>query len=287
MKRIAITLILFSVAQFAIAGGGWTQPKNIGFFKLSEWWIVADQHFTDTGKIDPNVTNGIFTTSLYAEYGLTNRWTVTAYLPFFSRVYNNNLVSANTGNVLTKGEGISGLGDPDIGITYGLIQNNHIALSATLQVGIPLGEDTGGSQENLQTGDGEFNQLFRVDAGKSFRLFNRNSYASANIGINNRTNGFSDEYRFGFEAGMDLIPNKLLLIIRFAGVQSLENGTENFRENSTSIFANNAEHFSYTPEINYFLNEKWGISAGVGGAFTGKLIYARPSYSFGIFYKMN
>jgi len=85
MKNI---FILFSFLLFSIslqAGGGWTQPKDKGYIKISEWWIIANQHFTDQGRIDPNLTNGLFNTNIYAEYGLTDRLTAIVYFPFFSR----------------------------------------------------------------------------------------------------------------------------------------------------------------------------------------------------------
>ena len=74
MKPSILILPLLLISLNALyAGGPWPQPKSHGFFKLSEWWIIADRHFTDAGEIDPNLTNGVFTTSLYAEYGLTDR----------------------------------------------------------------------------------------------------------------------------------------------------------------------------------------------------------------------
>ena len=74
-KNIFLGIILFLSVQAAYAGGGWPQPRGGGFFKLSEWWVISNQHFTDVGKLDPNVTTGIFNTSLYAEYGFTDRLT--------------------------------------------------------------------------------------------------------------------------------------------------------------------------------------------------------------------
>ena len=58
------------------------------------------------------------------------------------------------------------------------------------------------------------------------------------------------------------------------------------RSNSTSIFANNTEFLSFAPEVAYNFNEKFGVSAGVGMALYGKIIFASPSYSVGVFYKL-
>ena len=61
MKNLAYILI-FNFLSIAVleAGGPWPQKKGHGYFKLSEWWIVFDEHYTDTGNLDPNVTTGIY-----------------------------------------------------------------------------------------------------------------------------------------------------------------------------------------------------------------------------------
>ncbi len=288
MKKNNIILIsLFLLSQVSYAGGGWPQPKGRGYFKLSEWWVISNRHYTDVGRLDPNVTNGIFNTSLYAEYGFTNRLTGVLYFPFFSRAYFNNTVSGTTGEVITPGEALNSIGDTDVGLKYGLLTDGPVALSATLTLGLPLGNDSGGSAGNLQTGDGEFNQLLQLDAGKSFRIGSIDAYANAYLGFNNRTNDFSDELRFGIEGGATFFDGRLTAILRLYGVQSLNNGgLPGELSNSTSIFANNTEHLSYSPELAYNITDKWGVSVSTGRAFSGRLIFANPSYSVGVFVKL-
>lgn len=273
-------MLLLAPAQ---AGGGWPQLKAEGYFKLSQWWLTADQHYTDAGLIDPNITTGIFNTSLYAEYGFTNRLTGVLYMPFFSRAFNNNQVSGTTGEILTPGDAINSFGDTDIGIKYGLTKpGSAIAVSATLTLGIPLGVEIGGSQNNLQTGDGEFNQLLKIDAGKSFGKAYGNIYA----GYNNRSKGFSDEVHYGVEAGVQLLNRKFWLIGRVFGVSSMRNGDNTIGTNSTSIFANNIEYTSASLEAAFYLRKHMGISGTVANAFRGELILARPSYAAGIFFEL-
>lgn len=279
---IISTIFLTNVAT----AGGWPQPKDQGYFKVFQWWVVSDQHFTDNGALDPNVTSGIFNTGIYGEYGLTNRLTAIAYVPFFSRAYSNNVVSGTTSEVITEGESINSFGDSELGLKYGLLNNGQIAISATVKFGIPFGNSSGGSQGNLQTGDGELNQSLTVDVGKGFKIGKTEAYANVYAGYNNRTNGFSDEILYGVEAGAKLFDKKLLAIARFVGVKSTNNGDSAEQANSTSIFANNSEHFSFIPELAYNFNDKWGVSASVGTALYGKLIFANPSYSVGVFFNL-
>lgn len=290
MKNIIVGILALALllpATQLTAGGGWPQPKGHGYFKLSEWWLVADQHYTDVGLLDPNVTFGLFNTTLYAEYGLTDRLTVVLNAPIFSRSYFNNQVSATTGEVFIPGEAINSVGDVNLGFQLGLFAGKGWSGSATLMLGVPLGEDSGGTQGNLQTGDGEFNQLLRLDIGRGFRLGKLDAYANAYGGFNNRTNGFSDEYRFGVEAGVTFWNNKITALARLYGVRSLKNGDlPSDQSNSTSLFANNSEHLTFSPEIAYNINEKWGVSAGFGKALSGRIIFANTSYTVGVFMRL-
>lgn len=284
IKAIGI-LVIFFFSTVGYAGGPWPQPKNKGYIKISEWWIISNQHYTDSGQIDPNVTSGLFNTSIYAEYGFTDRITGVLYFPFLSRAYFNNTVSGTTGETIIPGEALNSLGDTDIGLNYKIL-SGPLALSASITIGLPLGNDNGGSAGTLQTGDGEFNQLFQINAGTGFKLGTANAYASAYAGYNNRTEGFSDEIRYGLEAGVTLLDNRLTAIARLYGIKSINNGVEGQRENSTSIFANNSEHLTFGPEIAYNVKENWGVSAGFGTALSGKLIYAATSYNVGVFFKI-
>ncbi len=286
-RNIIFILVFVFFSTTVFAGGGWPQPKGWGFFKLSQWWLISDQHYTDSGQIDPNTTSGLFNTSLYAEYGLTNRLTGIAYVPFFSRAYLNNTISGTTGETLIPGEAINSFGDTDLSLKYGLTLNKPVAVSATLTFGLPLGNDNGGMAGALQTGDGEFNQMLLIDAGSGFQVGKLAAYANGYAGFNNRTNGFSDEFRFGIEAGATFANNKITAIGRLYGIKSFKNGDlPSERSNSTSVFANNSEHVTFAPELAYNINEKWGVSATYGVALSGRLIFASPSYSFGVFYKL-
>ena len=210
------------------------------------------------------------------------------YFPFYSRAYNNNLVSQTTKETLVPGEAINSIGDTDIAIKFGLTKDNKIPLTATLLFGLPLGVDDGGSQNNLQTGDGEFNQLLQFDLGTGIPLGikNVNAYANAYVGVNNRTNGFSDEFRYGLELGAGLFKDKLWLVGRLNAVESFQNGKTAAEITGTSIFANNTEFISLGGEIAYNINDRFGVSAGYASAVSGKIIFAAPSYSVGVFFNL-
>lgn len=288
MKNIIITAISIFIFSSAFAGGPWLPKKNKGYFKISQWGLVFDQHYTDVGLIDPNVTTGIFNTNFYGEYGITDRFSTQLYFPFLSRNYMNNIVSGTTGDILVQGEAVNSLGDSDLGFKYAVTKpGSKFPIAASIIFGLPLGKASAGTEGNLQTGDGEFNQIFQIDAGQGFALGKKASgYYSGNIGINNRSNGFSDEFRYGMEAGVGLAKNRIWLIARLNGVESFKNGTASGEVTSTSIFANNTEFTSLGFEAAVYATKKFGFSIGMAGAFRGEIIAAAPSFSGGVFYDL-
>ncbi len=284
---LLIAVLLLGWTGAAWAGGGWPQPCGHGYFKLAQWWIVADEHYTDTGLKDPNITSGLYTTSFYGEYGFTDRLTGILYLPFFSRNYQNNQVSGTTGEILKAGEAINSLGDPELAIKLGLTKpGSSYALAVTATVCLPLGKTGGGSDRNLQTGDGEFNQMIRLDLGTSFGSSQRPAYANLYSGLNNRTNDFSDEFRYGGEIGVGLFDQDLWLIAKLNGIKSFKNGKTAAEVTSTSIFANNTEIVSLDLEGAYYLTPSLGVTAAVTLPLSGRITYAAPAYQVGVFFDL-
>ncbi|MFY0598649.1 MAG: hypothetical protein JXR03_03185 [Cyclobacteriaceae bacterium] len=279
LKRSIIVCVFLINASSLLAGGGWTKEKGKGFLKLSQYFILADSYFNPEGNIiDINPNLGVYRTAAYMEYGISNRITGIAYLPFLSRSVLNAQRQRN--GQLVEGDAITTIGDTDIGFKYGIIQNKSIVLSSTITFGLPLGNAKGGRTGTLQTGDGEFNQMLSVDASKSF--YPLPIYATATLGFNNRTKGFSDEVRFGFEAGYTI--KKFTIIARFAGIESLRNGdsTPNAQQ---GVFGNNIEFMSLSPELIYKITDKFGVSASIGTAFSGRQVLANPSYEGGLFFE--
>ncbi len=285
MKHIQILIVFLLIAQTAFAGGPWSQPKGGLYLKLSEWWTIFDEHYTDQGELDPNQTNGIFNTTIYAEYGLTDRITAIVNAPILSRNVVNNIRSATTQELLFPGDAITTFGDTDVTLKYGITKpGSRIPIAASITFGLPTGRSVGGEQNNLQTGDGEFNQMVKLHAGTGFNLSDGLSgYVSTYAGYNNRSQGFSEEIRFGAEVGLGLVNNKLWINGRLDIVESLKNGDTAATTTSTSIFANNAEFTNIGVEANLYITPTFGIAAGVATPLRGEIIAAGAAYNVGIF----
>ncbi len=279
MKNIFIVVLLF-IPVLTQAGGGWTQDQGAGFFKLGQNVIIGTQYFTPDGSIEPITTISLYTTSIYAEYGITDRIDGIIYLPFFVRSTLNEERQPN-GQLISEGDAFNSIGDTDISIKYGITRGKQVALSASLTLGLPFGQTAGGETGILQSGDGEFNQMISFDAGTGF---GNGIYANANLGYNNRTKNFSNELRYGFEAGWS--NQKLTGLIRFIGIKPLGDGENTPTNVNNGVFGNRIEYLSFTPEVLYLFSEKIGVSLSAGMAFYGKRILANPNYGAGLFMKL-
>lgn len=281
MKNIIGLSFLFLLFDFDVqAGGGWPQVRRQGYFKLGQNGIIASNIYDASGEVTPiTPSTGIFTTSFYGEYGITKRFTAILYMPFFVRSIQNELHYNQSGTV-EEGDELNSFGDTDVSFKYGLVVDKSVVVSATFLVGLPFGNSGGGKTGVLQTGDGEFNQLLRMDVSHSF--YPRPLYVSGYIGLNNRTKGFSDEWRAGLELGYT-VKQKLTLIAKLSVVQSFFNGEESVPSNG--IFSNNTEYVSPEIEVAYSVKPTWGFSFSAGGALAARNILAAPNYCVGIFIK--
>lgn len=278
-KLLILTIVLTMFVPGVFAGGGWPQKKGKGYFKLGQNWITSSDFYGPKGDIVSIVTTGLYTTSFYGEYGITDRFTGIVYFPFFVRSTLNEVRYNQSGNAIA-GDYVNALGDAELSMKYGIIVDKPIVMSATLTLGLPLGETRGGREQILQTGDGEFNQMIRIDASHSFHPVAL--FVSVYAGFNNRTESFSDEVRFGGEIGYTY--KNFTPILKLNVVQSLYNGSDQVADNG--IFSNNTEYVSPTVELNYTVKDKWGISLAGGFALSGKNILASPNWGVGLFLKL-
>ncbi|MEL6557904.1 MAG: hypothetical protein AAFQ94_06955 [Bacteroidota bacterium] len=275
---IALMLVLLQSNQ-VMAGGGWPQKKGSGFFKLGQYFLRSSQYFNPEGNlisVQPRIS--VYNTSFYGEYGITDRLTGIVYFPFFSRSTLNNLERRN--GEFVPGDEVNSVGDTDISLKYGLIVDKPIVVSARLTLGLPLGNPSGGTTGTLQTGDGEFNQMLTIEASHSF--YPVPLYATLSAGFNNRTNNFSDEVRFGAEAGYTI--GKFTAVARVNMVESLMNGDGSTNSNQ-GVFGNNIEYLSFSSELIYSITENAGVSVSVATAFSGRQVLASPALDIGAFIK--
>jgi protein XagA len=267
---------LISVTPSVLTAQAWTKSKGTGFYKLDFTSIKASDVFDTKGDVIPFRSLGNYTTSFYGEHGITNKITAFAYVPFFVRNVVNQTKGRQTGNIIEPAITNNSFGDMDLGLRFTL-PVKAFAMSANLILGLPTGDAK--QEDALFTGDGEFNQMLKLAAGTGGKRW----WSQAAMGFNNRTKGFSDEFRYDFEIGYKLFNDRFLAILKINGIESLNNGT--VQAANTGLFSNNVEYMGIGPEFLYYANAKKtiGVSARVAGAFKGQNVLAAPSMSVGVF----
>lgn len=283
MDSLRLYLLLLLLLN-AIMGycGGWPQPKGDGFLKINQFAMQANRYFNPEGNmIDVRPKISVYTSSLYLEYGITEKLTGIVYFPFFSRVTLNRFQQLD--GTTTAGDRVNSLGDADITLKYGIVTDQPTVVSISVTGGIPLGDPNGGRTESLQTGDGEFNQMVSLDISHSF--YPVPVYMSVMVAVNNRTRNLSDEFRYGFEAGYTH-KHWLTILAKLQGVTSLRNGDPATSPNQ-GLFSNNVEFLALSPEFIVDYQNKYGFTANVSIPLSGQQILASPAFAIGAYLKFH
>lgn len=275
-KAFVFTLLILAFSTSLVFAGGWTQQKGGAYTKLGFMFSRATNVYDSHGEITPIRTLGTYSSFVYAEYGITKRITGITYFPFYVRNTLNETVGRESGRVIESGAVNNSLGDAQVGARFGIIQGKPFVLAASVTLGLPIGDAQ--DPNALLTGDGEFNQLVKLEAGYGHGPW----YTTGYVGINNRTLGFSEEFRYEAEFGYRLLKGKILAGLKVSGVESLNNGGA--VSNGMGLFANNVSYTAVTPEISYFHKENLGLSVSASGAFRGQNVLAAPAFTAGIFY---
>lgn len=210
-RAVALVLTLLC-ARGAHATSGYLRGPGSGYAKLSYWQMASHTYFTlDGTRRDSGQRLTQRGLVLFAEYGLIEHLAIAANIP---------LLRANSYSETSTALGI---GDVTLELKTGVTLGAwHIALAVApdLPTGRSLAfvSDNNGGRINLPTGDGELNVWTRVALARAIEPLN--AYASADVGYNVRTEGFSDQLGFSFELG-HLAFDHLWIIGRTRGQFSL------------------------------------------------------------------
>ncbi len=258
----------------------WLQKRGGGYYKVGYRMVRATHFYEPNGNRMQIPTLGDYTVSFYGEYGITDGITVLAYVPFFERITLNQQVGRTSGFVFSEGDAESGLADAIVGVRIGLVQHGATVLSATVKLGLPLGNDD--QPSGLLTGDGEFNQVIALEAGHSF--YPIPAYAIASVGFNQRTKGFSDEFVYTLEAGYT-VAERFTIAAKVRGVESLRNGDPTVG-GQRGLNGNDQRYLAYGAEVIYTHHDTYGISVGIEGATRAQNVLSATAFSAGLFVKL-
>jgi len=265
--------ITFTLPLHQAVAGAWPQKKGTGYYKLDFRYMSSDKTYSSDGiKVSiPKLTD--MTIGMFGSYGITDNLTGFIGFAAFKSVKLDTIPSA-----LNFDNEVSGFGDINAGLKYGLGKIGNTYFSVKIILGLPTGKSEPDS--SLWIGSGDFNQTVGLDIGHSF--YPAPFYINGGVTYNNRTKGFSDEFGYAIEGGYKIIEN-LTLIMRFHGQVSMKNGDQNVI-GGLYTYENNQQFIAYSAELVYKFSKNFGVKSYYESGGKGKNIISTPVISAGIFF---
>jgi len=255
-------------------------PKGNGWLRVGQSILGSNEFFDSNGDKVSIRTNFLYTTSLSGEYAVTDRYSVTGYFPFFVRTLINN-IQFNQSGQLEPGRVLNSFGDSEVGLRAKISSNSRVQVVGFVKLGLPFGTKTTiGTDSDLQTGDGEFNQL----AGMQFLLglAQYKIFLSSYVAYNNRTKNYSDEIRYGFS--VNYCSNNFFAVARLNSLETLFNGTAPVSLNG--VFSNHREFVSPGAEVTFRPSSSIGIFTSIDFYPLGRNTFAAADFSIGLQYSI-
>jgi len=271
---IIITLLLISMLPVnQIFAGAWTQKKGTGYYKADFRYLGGNKWYDPNGDKVAIPDFKDITLGVFGSYGINDNLTLMLNAAAFKSVK----LDTNTSALGFDNE-VSGFGDILVGGKYKLAKFGQSFISGKLLINLPIGESS--PDGGLWTGSGDYNQTIGVEYGYS--LWPTPAYFNAGVTYTNRTQGFSDEFRYGIEAGYTFI-KELSVILRFHGQVSMKNGDPNVK-GGFGVYSNNQQYIAYNAELAYKLSDNFGVKGYYESGGAGKNIISAPVINVGLFF---
>lgn len=274
-KPLLLLLLLLSFSLFAQSP--WTKKKGEVFAQFS-FTTIANYHtifgnpdFTTNGKISDR------TYQAYGEYGISNKTSLLLNIPLKAiaqKGYQNPTIDC-VGDC-SENRNKTAIGNITIGLKHQFYNKGWVlAGQMTTEINTGVYDEATG----IRTGYDAITFTPQFLAGKGFNK----TYFQTHIGVQIRTNNYSDNLKFGGEYGGKIF--KKLWIIGFIDVvKSFENGAVVLPNNNiaNALFVNNQEYGAYGVKTIWEYGNL-GVTAGFGSAFFGNNVPKAAALSLGVF----
>ncbi|WP_299123622.1 hypothetical protein [uncultured Winogradskyella sp.] len=279
MKNYIIVLIL-CISFSSFSQSPWTQEKGKFYTQLSYTTIpnytelFGDPDYNSFGEISDN------TIQFYGEYGISDKTSLIVNLPLkLISITNFESPFIDCTGDCSKDFNENALGNLEIGIKHNFYKKDWI-LSSQFSVEANTGayDETSG----IRTGYDAYTLTPLFLAGRSFEK----TYIQSFIGANIRTNGYSSNFKIGGEVGYK-ITSHIWLIGFLDVVKSLENGDILLPSLNrfNALYVNDQEYGAYGLKGIGEITDRFGVTAGFGGAFFGNNVAKQAALNFGLYHK--
>lgn len=278
------TVLLFVsifVSFSAYSQSPWTQKKGayytqLGFSTIPNYTGIYGNPDYDTERI---ITDNTF--QLYGEYGISEKTTLTLNIPFKNIMAGGLSMPDENDIILTEEKNINTFGNVAIGVKQNFYNNKWLI---TGQLDLEFNTSNYDKASGIRTGYDAFSLTPQINAGRGFDWF----YIQGFTGFTIRTNDYSSNFNVGGEAGVKIL-NRIWVIGFLDFVYSLNNGDYIAPDENilTGLYINNQEYNAYGLKIIGEVTRKFGLIAGLGGAFSGNHVPKHASQHLGIYYKID
>jgi len=206
---VATVLVLATLSAEQGLAGAWTQARGKFYSRLAYEQYSADEYYNENGDTigyspgDSKKRNFEYDedlTSLYLEYGVTDKLTLVASLNYKEAEWR---YKAGSGVAVDKVAKTAGPGDQELGVKYQLLTTENGVLSIQGMYKTPEGydEDDTGALE-IQRGDAQEDYDVRLLYGQSLYPMIP-GYFNMEAGYRLRAQEPADEFRYVLEVGVD------------------------------------------------------------------------------------
>ena len=287
---VPLTALLLAAVPAQLHAGAWTQPQGGFYSKLaglsfsSRAYLDLDGERRDRGK-DPQEELSDRGYSAYLEYGLLDRLTMVASLPYKSLEFTNpteaRYFEALDSTIVRQhpDQSSSGLADLELRLRWRLMADPAV-VSLAAGGKIPLGYDvpTEIPESYVPLGTGETDAEVRLLVGTS--LYPVPGYVTATLGYRLRGGDYGNELFHGLEAGYSF--DRLLVKGVIEGIQTLGDCGAT---GATGGLVGDQNNLKFSPGLIWSFNDRVEISADLFHIVSGCNTAAGTTYALGLAFK--
>jgi hypothetical protein len=289
---IPVLLALASLLPCVAHAGAWVQKKDGYYLKVSSSYLSSAREFNvDGDEVDILSGDTLLTDTsyrdisvgIYLEYGLTDRLTAVASLPFKVLRSRRTELSVVPGLTRDVDAETGGLADASLGLRYP-IATAPFPVAVEGSVKLPLGyadrPDNGGPPLGTSHVDIEA----RLLAGVSLYPFP--GYVTGGVGYRVKTGDLDDEIDFSIEGGASW--KRLGARIGLGGSYSTGDPPDISRSEdgrvSSTVHITDQDVLMLTPGLSFSFNDEIALVAEAFHTLSGRNTVAGTTFALGVVY---
>ena len=287
---IPLAALLLAAAPGRLEAGAWTQSKG-GFYSKLAGLSFSSLAYLDTDgerhdrAVDPQEELSDRGLSAYLEYGLLDRLTLVASLPYKSLSFTNpreaRYFEALDSTIVREhpDQSASGLADLELRLRWRLLLDPAV-VSLAAGGKLPLGYEVPGElpESYVPLGTGETDAEVRLLVGRS--LYPVPGYVTGTLGYRLRGGEYGNELFHGLEAGYSW--NRLLVKGVVEGIQTLGDCGAT---GETGGLVGDQNNLKLSPGLIWSINDRLEISADLFHIAAGCNTAAGTTYAVGLAFK--